>query len=112
MTHLILSQISQLVPAPILGTCVWGMMTLLSWSIWAALREAITRLTKLHQIPCDRCLYFTGDYRLKCTVNPCVAFTEDAIDCRDFAPASSIPACAGCSKRFTSLSRHQPRSPF
>lgn len=94
-----LAQISQLVPAPILGTCVWGMMAFLGWSVWAALREGISRLTKLHQIPCNRCLYCTGDYRLKCTVSPCTAFTEDAIGCRDFEPTDhSVPKYAGYHK--------------
>ncbi|NJR69347.1 MAG: hypothetical protein HC771_12300 [Synechococcales cyanobacterium CRU_2_2] len=35
-------------------------------------------------MPCSNCRYFTGDYRLKCTVNPYVALSEEAIGCRDF----------------------------
>lgn len=88
LNHLILAQVSQPIPAPVLGTCVWGMLTLLGWRIWATLREGIARLRTLHQIPCNRCLYCTGDYRLKCTVDPCAAFTEEAIGCRDFEPIS------------------------
>ncbi|NJO79816.1 MAG: hypothetical protein HC827_15765 [Cyanobacteria bacterium RM1_2_2] len=81
-----LAQGSQLIPPPVLGTCVWGMMALFGWSLWAALREGIIRLKALHQIPCDRCMYCTGDYRLKCAVRPYTAFTEEAIGCRDFEP--------------------------
>lgn len=99
MAHYVFSLVSQPIPAPILGTCVWGMLTLLSLSIWTTLREGMIRLQRLHQIPCDRCLYFTGDYRLKCTVNPYTAFTEEAIHCRDFESTSRlISACAQCNQ--------------
>lgn len=90
MNHFILIQVSQPIPAPVLGACVWGMLTLLSWRIWATLREGVDRLRTLHRIPCNRCLYCTGDYRLKCTVDPRAAFTEEAIDCRDFEPADRL----------------------
>lgn len=53
-----------------------------------ALQDGVARLKRLHQIPCSRCAYFTGDYRLKCTVHPCKALTEDALDCRDYAPTA------------------------
>ncbi|MGB3531953.1 MAG: hypothetical protein WBA13_00385 [Microcoleaceae cyanobacterium] len=48
-------------------------------------------LQQLHQIPCSRCAYFTGDYRLKCTVCPSQALTEEAIGCRDFETTSFSP---------------------
>ena len=48
------------------------------------LKQAISHLKRLHQIPCNKCAYFTGDYRLKCTVNPIDAMSENAIGCRDF----------------------------
>jgi hypothetical protein len=47
------------------------------------------QVARMHQVPCDRCAYFTGDYNLKCTVHPCQALTEAAIDCRDFEHATS-----------------------
>ena len=59
-------------------------------------REAIAHLQRLHQIPCDRCTYFTGDYRLKCTVNPTTAMSEQAIGCRDFLQDSRTFACNSC----------------
>ncbi len=41
---------------------------------------------RLHQIPCAKCQYFTGNHHLKCTVQPCFALTEEAINCLDFCP--------------------------
>jgi len=46
--------------------------------------SGLTGLQRLHNIPCTRCVFFTGDYRLKCTVRPCQALSEDAIHCLDF----------------------------
>jgi hypothetical protein len=40
----------------------------------------------LHQIPCPDCMYFTGDYRLKCPVHPIEALSEEALNCKDFEP--------------------------
>ncbi len=54
-------------------------------------KQGWNHLRQLHQVPCSRCAYFTGDYRLKCTVHPVHALTEDAIGCKDFEPASSSP---------------------
>lgn len=54
-------------------------------------RQGWKYLQQLHKIPCSRCAYFTGDYRLKCTVCPSQALTEEAIGCRDFEPASHPP---------------------
>ena len=55
-------------------------------------RQGWKHLQQLHEIPCSRCAYFTGDYRLKCTVCPSQALTEEAIGCRDFEAASHPPA--------------------
>ncbi|WP_310482088.1 hypothetical protein [Chamaesiphon sp. VAR_48_metabat_403] len=55
-----------------------------SWSSWNTLQKDWLQLKRLHQIPCDRCIFFTGEYQLKCTVHPYKAFHEDAIDCRDY----------------------------
>ncbi len=60
--------------------------------ICVAVQDGVQRLRQLHQVPCSRCAFFTGDYRLKCTVHPCKALLEEAIDCRDFEPvATSVP---------------------
>jgi hypothetical protein len=55
-----------------------------SWSSWNTLQKDWLQLKKLHQIPCDRCIFFTGEYQLKCTVHPYKAFQEEAIGCRDY----------------------------
>jgi hypothetical protein len=43
----------------------------------------------MHQIPCTGCQFFTDDYRLKCTVHPSKANTEEAIHCCDFQPKTN-----------------------
>lgn len=55
--------------------------------------SGLTYVKKLHQVPCNRCIYFTGDYRLKCTVNPLMALSEETIDCRfePIAHSQKIP---------------------
>lgn len=65
---------------------VWTLIfVFLCWRLIAIAMQANNHLQQLHRIPCSKCDYFTGDYRLKCTVNPIVAMSEAAIDCRDFA---------------------------
>jgi hypothetical protein len=64
---------------------VWSaVFNYIFWRIWKTSQEAIAYLRRLHQIPCSRCTFFTGDYRLKCTVNPLCAMSEQAIYCRYF----------------------------
>lgn len=60
------------------------------WSIFKATAVAIVQLRRMHQVPCDRCVYFANSSYLKCTVHPCRALTEEAIDCRDFE-AQQVP---------------------
>ena len=55
----------------------------------SSMSEGINYLKKIHQIPCSNCAYFTGDYRLKCPLNPVTALTESAIDCGDFKASGS-----------------------
>ena len=43
---------------------------------------------KMHQIPCTNCRFFTNDYRLKCTAQPYIANTEEAIHCLDYQSRS------------------------
>ena len=70
--------------------CVtWSLVIFFFWNAKNTLQEGITKLKRLHQIPCSRCNYFTNDYRLKCTINPTNALLEDAIGCIDFEPGSS-----------------------
>jgi hypothetical protein len=83
---MILLQIEQIVPAPVCMIVVWTMLGSLSWLTWATLRAGWQHLRRLHQVPCDRCAFFTGDYRLKCTVHPYKALTEESLHCLDFEP--------------------------
>lgn len=68
----------------------------LLWRLIAIAKQAFLHLKRLHQIPCSKCAYFTGDYRLKCTVNPITAMSESAINCRDFLQ-EDCPSCNNCS---------------
>ncbi|MBE9101851.1 hypothetical protein [Vacuolonema iberomarrocanum] len=68
---------------------IWVMLVGFFLSVCFAMRDSMVRLKRLHQIPCSRCDFFTGDYRLKCTVHPCKVMSEDAIGCLDYEPASS-----------------------
>jgi hypothetical protein len=65
-------------------TCAWGISILSFWTIVLSFKKGMGHLKRLHQIPCSGCEYFTNDYRLKCTVHPINACTEEAIGCRDF----------------------------
>lgn len=59
-------------------------------SFYLTFQQGITYVKRLHKIPCSRCTFFTGDYRLKCTVNPDNALTETAINCRDYEPNNHL----------------------
>jgi hypothetical protein len=72
---------------PLCCCSAWALVFLLGHTLWIAARDGIWHLQRLHQIPCHRCRYFTDDYRLKCTVHPCKALTDRAIDCVDYEPA-------------------------
>lgn len=53
-------------------------------AVWTTIQKGIQHISRLHQVPCSGCAYFTGDYRLKCPVHPIKALTEEAIACRDY----------------------------
>jgi hypothetical protein len=93
----------EVAPAIFLCLCVWvPIFICMGFSFWISVRDGIAHLKRLHQIPCDRCAFFTGTHNLKCTVHPLSAFTEEAIDCRDFEQRQSPrPACASsaCAKK-------------
>ncbi len=63
---------------------IWGFFFLFLWSAWISTRIGIANVKRLHQIPCANCRFFTNDFRLKCTVRPTCALTEEAINCSDF----------------------------
>ena len=66
--------------------CSWVIVILSSFSIWVTFKKGTNHLKRLHQVPCHNREFFTNDYRLKCTVNPVKACSEEAIGCIDFEP--------------------------
>lgn len=72
----------------------WSIVILSIASVWYSWEKGRKHLQKLHQIPCSRCAFFTNNYRLKCTVNPIKACSEEAISCIDFEP--KMKACKSC----------------
>jgi hypothetical protein len=82
----------QLLPSLSKIAFVAGMLLALIYYVRAAiitLQKDWQHLKRLHQIPCDRCIFFTGEYNLKCTVHPYKALNEDAIGCSDYVPGKS-----------------------
>ena len=62
----------------------WGVMILTVTNLWMAAQDTVKTAQIMHQIPCHNCQFFTNNYRLKCTVNPGIANTEEAIGCKDY----------------------------
>ena len=85
----ILFQCIQPFLVPICFFCAWAFIIGIIWSLWTTVQDTVTITKRLHQIPCANCQYFTGDYRLKCTVNPSVANSEAAINCLDYQPQTN-----------------------
>ena len=80
-----------------LCSSVWTIIfSCIFWRLIEISQQAVKHLQRLHQIPFDKCIYSTGDYRLKCTVNPMVAMSESAIGCRDFVHDHQRSMCKGC----------------
>ncbi|NJK40863.1 MAG: hypothetical protein HC934_04925 [Acaryochloridaceae cyanobacterium SU_2_1] len=76
-----------------IGLCMglaWGMVGLFLWNIGAAIAYSLKTSQRMHQIPCSQCQYFTGDYRLKCTLHPSIALSDAAIHCADFAAPATL----------------------
>ena len=63
---------------------IWLMLLWFFCAIFCAIQDGFLQLKKLHQIPCDRCAFYTGETCLKCTIHPYKAFTEAAISCEDW----------------------------
>jgi hypothetical protein len=76
--------ILQPILVPVCFAIAWIFAMTLGWTLWSAVRDTAARTRQMHQIPCANCQFFTNDYRLKCTVKPTVANTEEAIDCSDY----------------------------
>ncbi|MBP5975064.1 hypothetical protein HW132_20560 [Brasilonema sp. CT11] len=70
--------------------CLWVSMLIgFACSVVLAFKQGAAQVKRMHQIPCHRCDFFTNDHRLKCTVNPMIAWSEEAITCRDFEPKTA-----------------------
>lgn len=74
---------------PICFVAAWSVIILCAWSLWSAARDSVSKAKQMHQIPCTGCQFFTDDYRLKCTVHPSLANTEEAINCCDYQPKTN-----------------------
>ena len=69
---------------PFCFVLAWGLTIIALLGVFRAVRDAIATSQKMHAIPCTNCRFFTNNHRLKCTVQPFIANTEQAIQCREF----------------------------
>jgi hypothetical protein len=69
---------------PICFGCAWLLVAAIVSNVTSTVSSTIATAKTMHQIPCTNCQFFTNDYRLKCTVHPQIANSEQAIDCRDY----------------------------
>nr|WP_199349682.1 hypothetical protein [Nostoc flagelliforme] len=74
---------------PICFFVAWTVTILAVLSLWTAARDSVATAKQMHQIPCSGCQFFTDNYRLKCTVRPSIANTEEAIHCLDYQPKTN-----------------------
>ncbi|MDZ7952795.1 MAG: hypothetical protein RMY16_32195 [Nostoc sp. DedQUE12b] len=74
---------------PICFITAWTVTILVMLSLWTAARDSVATAKQMHQIPCTGCQFFTDNYRLKCTVRPSTANTEEAINCLDYQPKTN-----------------------
>jgi hypothetical protein len=72
---------------PLCFCLTWLFLFALAATLWQEIRNFIQRSQLMHAIPCTHCQFFTQDYRLKCTVKPLIANTEEAIHCSDYQSA-------------------------
>lgn len=75
---------------PLCFVLAWAIVILTCWNVVVALRDGVSRVQQMHQIPCAHCRFFTGDYHLKCPVRPTIALSEEAIDCPDYESAPAL----------------------
>lgn len=69
---------------PLCFSAAWLFVIALLTSLLSGVRQTVNSAQQMHQIPCYNCKFFTNDHRLKCTVNPKIASTEEAINCFDY----------------------------
>lgn len=86
--YIVIERISlgALSPVRFLFACL--LLFLCAWSLISPLLIAVAEAKQMHRIPCANCRFFTNNHRLKCTVKPQIANTEEAINCRDYQKMS------------------------
>jgi hypothetical protein len=87
MFTLALLQITLFVAKFVSPVCISLVLVSFVWSFWEDFQKGLIHVKRLHQIPCHRCSFFTGEYNLKCTIHPYKALNEAAINCPDYEPA-------------------------
>ena len=80
----------QPVLTPLCFILAWGLPLLILWSLGSAIADTVGRAKQMHRIPCANCIFFTKDYHLKCSVQPTIALSEQAIDCVDYCPPKQV----------------------
>ena len=105
MFTLVQLQVNSSIAGSVFALCIWTLLGGLLWTVWIAFRQGWRNLKRLHQIPCDRCAYFTGEQCLKCAVHPTQAFTEDAIECLDYQPTTRRPGLMSSQCAATALAK-------
>ncbi|MBF2072652.1 MAG: hypothetical protein IGS50_02655 [Synechococcales cyanobacterium C42_A2020_086] len=75
---------------PICFVAAWTIVILMIWSAWSMGKEAWQHASRMHQIPCSNCKFFTGNYHLKCTLHPQAALSEAAIGCPDYQDSNPM----------------------
>lgn len=74
----------------IFAVCMGLVLLSFVWALCLALKQGWTNLQQLHQVPCGRCTFFTGEYQVKCALYPHKALSVEAIGCLDYeSPAMS-----------------------
>ena len=90
MINLVADDILQYVKTSLCLISILSLIGIGLWNSWLTFHQGINYIKRLHQIPCSRCAFFTGDYRLKCTVHPSKALTENALECLDYEPTNHL----------------------
>jgi hypothetical protein len=67
-------------------TMVLTIILLMSPEVWKLVRARVATFTRLHQVPCRNCRFFTNNHYLWCTVHPSTALTKEALACSDYYP--------------------------
>lgn len=72
----------------VFAICMGLVLLSFFWSLCVSLRQGWTNLQQLHQMPCDRCVFFTGEYHVKCALHPYKALSVEAINCLEYESAA------------------------